>query len=510
MMNVRNSLHRSLVIAAMLNFMTAGTAFSQALGDMVLIGTYTVTEAYGPAQYTLSFNGSGSYSGSVVVSSEDSGGTPVLCTSATSGTYSVAAAGTVSLVYSVPACGVNSAVVGQTATGLLSVDGNSFLLTNPNATYELDQLFGIKQPQYVENGNYSSGLFALENNTSGAENTAAGAYALAQNTAGADNSAYGWGALANNTTGNSNAATGASALVSNTTGANNTAFGASALYSNASGKGNAAQGSNALFSNTTGIRNLGIGSNALYGNVSGSYNISLGFDAGYNQTTGNDTIYIANVGVAGESQTLRLGTQGSSGVLGSGILAAYIAGVATTPVTGSAVYVTSSGQLGVLASSERYKTDIASLRPDIERLQRLRPVTFHLRSEPEGSLQYGLIAEEVASVYPDLVTRDSSGRIQGVRYDELAPLLLTEVQEQRREMTRQAEKLALRDEKLVAQEKELAVLQAKLTAREQKDAARDSEVRALKREFAQIQESNRAMQIAVMTLQGRDARVALH
>jgi hypothetical protein len=106
---------------------------------------------------------------------------------------------------------------------------------------------------------------------------------------------------------------------------------------------------NAL-SNTTGIRNLGIGSNALFENTTGSYNVALAFDAGYNQTTGNDNIYFSNVGVAGESQTLRLGTQGSAGVVGSGILTTYIAGIAGTQVTGTPVYVTASGQLGTGAA----------------------------------------------------------------------------------------------------------------------------------------------------------------
>jgi hypothetical protein len=99
-------------------------------------------------------------------------------------------------------------------------------------------------------------------------------------------------------------------------------------------------------------------------------------------------------------------------------------------VTGSAVFITSSGQLGVLASSERYKTEIAPMGAGTEKLQELRPVSFHLKSEPNGPVQYGLIAEEVAKVYPELVIRDDKGKIQGVRYEELAPMLLNEVQKQ--------------------------------------------------------------------------------
>src|SRR5271168_3744135 len=164
------------------------------------------------------------------------------------------------------------------------------------------------------------------------------------------NTKAGTSALAVDTAGTNNSAFGDAAMYTNASGSNNTAFGYDALYSNTLGKGNAAQGVNALYNNTTGIRNLGIGSNALFDNVTGSYNVALGFNAGYNQTTGNDNIYFSNVGVAGESQTLRLGTQGSAGVLGSGILTAYMAGIAGTQVTGTPVYVTSSGQLGTGAA----------------------------------------------------------------------------------------------------------------------------------------------------------------
>src|SRR5271167_997250 len=164
------------------------------------------------------------------------------------------------------------------------------------------------------------------------------------------NTKAGTSALAVNAAGTNNSVFGDAAMFTNSSGSNNTAFGFDALYSNTLGKGNAAQGVNALYNNTTGIRNSGIGNNALFDNVTGSYNVALGFNAGYNQTTGNDNIDFSNVGVAGESQTLRLGTQGSAGVLGSGILTAYMAGIAGTQVTGTPVYVTSSGQLGTGAA----------------------------------------------------------------------------------------------------------------------------------------------------------------
>jgi trimeric autotransporter adhesin len=259
----------------------------------------------------------------------------------------------------------------------------------------------------------------------------------------------------------SNTAIGTSALSSGTNnGPNNTAVGYKALYSNTAGKGNDAQGVNALYSNTTGIRNLAIGSNALYANTTGSYSVALGFDAGYDQTTGNDDIYINNVGMGGESQTLRLGTAGTPGVIGSGILTAYIAGVATSQVTGGAVYVTSSGQLGVLASSERFKMEVETMQEASDKLAQLRPVTFKLKTDPKGTVQYGLIAEEVAKVYPELVIHGAGGSIDGVRYEELAPMLLYEVQQQRqqlRDMQRQMVAMRATLVKLRAQDQLVAL-----------------------------------------------------
>jgi hypothetical protein len=153
----------------------------------------------------------------------------------------------------------------------------------------------------------------------------------------------------------------------------------------------------------------------------------VGYEAGTNLTTGSNNIDIGNAGVADESFVIRIGTKGTH-------KAAVIAGIDSSKVTGSAVYVTTTGRLGVLASSERFKTSIAPIGDSTEKLQQLRPVSFHLKAEPKGEVQYGLIAEEVAKVYPELVIRNERGRIDGVRYDELAPMLLNEIQRQAAEI----------------------------------------------------------------------------
>jgi trimeric autotransporter adhesin len=236
--------------------------------------------------------------------------------------------------------------------------------------------------------------------------------------------------LAANTTGSYNTASGTYALLNSSTGDNNTAFGYQAPQANTTGKGNAAHGVNALYGNLSGIRNLGIGNNTLYDNLTGSYNIAIGFDAGYNVANGSNNIEIGTPGTAADNATIQIGVQGTQ-------TQTTIAGIYGTQVTGSAVYVTSTGQLGIQGSSERFKTDIAPM-PDLSvKLSQLRPVTFHYKTDPKGIQQYGLIAEEVDKVYPELVIRDDQGKIQGVRYEELAPMLLKEMQKQQKINTSQ-------------------------------------------------------------------------
>jgi hypothetical protein len=167
-------------------------------------------------------------------------------------------------------------------------------------------------------------------------------------------------------------------------------------------------------------------------------------------------------------------------------------------VTGAAVYVTSTGQLGVLASSERYKTDVASMAASTGKLEQLRPVTFRLKSDPLSAVQYGLIAEEVDKVYPELVIRNDSGKIQSVRYDELAPVLLNEMQKQQRKNTAHADKID-------AQAAEIRDLkqhqQTQLAAQSEHTARQDAEIRDLKKLAVE-------MQAGLLELQARDVLVA--
>jgi hypothetical protein len=304
--------------------------------------------------------------------------------------------------------------------------------------------------------NTATGFSSLFSNTTGNNNTAAGYESLYSNSTGNDNTASGYAALSANTTGSYNTASGYEALFTNTGGNYNNASGYFALHDNTNGAQNSASGVQAMFGNKTGSYNTASGTDALYSNTSGSTNIAEGYKAGFNLTTGSNNIDIGNVGVAAESGVMRIGTAGHQ-------TQTFIAGINNSTVTGAGVVVDpSTGQLGVLASSERFKTAIAPMGSDTAKLEQLRPVSFKLKSDATGTRQYGLIAEEVAKVYPELVIRGEKGRIDGVRYDELAPMLLNEVQQQQSKLAIEAERNGVQDVHIAAQDAKIAQLTAQL------------------------------------------------
>src|ERR1700747_101868 len=225
-----------------------------------------------------------------------------------------------------------------------------------------------------------------------------------------------------NTTGNNNTADGHDALFSNTTAIRNTASGSFALFSNTTGPNNTALGYFALFSNTSGNSNTASGYDALVNNTTGVGNIALGNFAGANLTTGDNNIDVGNVGVAGESNTIRIGVVGSQ-------TATFVAGIMgkTVPMS-TPVFVNANGQLGTTPSSARFKDEIKPMDKASEAILALKPVSFRYKKEIDhhGSIMFGLIAEEVEQVDPDLVTRNDKGEAEAVRYDAVNAMLLNE------------------------------------------------------------------------------------
>jgi hypothetical protein len=308
--------------------------------------------------------------------------------------------------------------------------------------------------------NTAIGAGALFTNT-GNENTATGAGALLSNTTGNFNTANGEAALFFNTTGDFNTALGASALQSNTTGNFNTAIGASALLNNTTSR-NTAIGRSALGLNTTGFSNTANGYQALFNNTTGNFNIALGSSAGGSLTTGDSNIDIGNVGFPGESRTIRIGGPQTKTFI------AGIRGVTTGFNNAVNVVIDANGQLGTMSSSRRYKKEIQPMDKDSEAILGLKPVTFHYKSDKANRPEFGLIAEEVAEVNPDLVVRDNKGEIYTVRYDAVNAMLLNEFLKERKKVEDQQETIA--QLKSDATKQEAARIELKSTVAQQQKA----------------------------------------
>jgi hypothetical protein len=343
-------------------------------------------------------------------------------------------------------------------SGSLSVaNGLQALYRNTTGNYNTATGFRALYSNTTGSDNTANGFDALYNNSTGHDNMANGFKALYTNTTGSDNTANGVQALYSNTTGDHNMATGFQALFSNTAGFANTANGTEALFNNTTGSDNTASGFQALTSNNIGTDNTANGLAALFHNSSGARNIALGKAAGLNLTTGNDNIDIGNQGVAGEGDTIRIGVEGTQ-------TATFIAGI-YGETTGSAttlpVIVDLNGQLGTAASSERFKTEIKPMDKSSEAILALKPATFHYKNDSKGRPQFGLIAEEVAKVNPDLVVRDAQGEIYTVRYEAVNAMLLNEFLKQHRIVQEQQTEIKA----LAAQLKEQAALLQKVSNR---------------------------------------------
>jgi uncharacterized coiled-coil protein SlyX len=285
------------------------------------------------------------------------------------------------------------------------------------------------------------------------DNTAVGENALFSLTTGIDNVAAGYEALFSDTTGSFNTCLGYHALYSNTTGTRNTATGNTAMSHNTTGGNNTAVGLHALILNTSGRYNTGTGAFALCQNSIGSNNIALGYNAGIKLTTGSDNIDIGNVGLAGETGALRIGTPGKQ-------TATYLAGVykATVP-NGLSVIIDPDGHLGTVTSSARFKEQVQPIAKASEAILALEPATFRYKAgiDPAGVPQFGLIAEQVEKVNPALVARDPEGRAYSVRYEAINAMLLNEFLKEHRKVEEQ--QIAIQELKATAAKQEARATQ---------------------------------------------------
>jgi hypothetical protein len=363
----------------------------------------------------------------------------------------------------------NQAVLMNPATGQLgSADTSSFgvVSTDPENTAVGDQALvsstgesntatGFRSLFSDTTGmrNTATGAHALENNITGDFNDAVGVIALASNLDGASNNAFGDSALSLNIHASENTGIGDFALANNDSTGNgtaeaNTAVGARALYANTDGEANNAVGDSALFYNTTGTANVAIGTSALSQNVNGSYNTVIGSFAGAS-VEGNDNIYIGATsadGVTNESSTIRIGDPAF-------VTACYVAGINGQIASGGVqVFVNADGKLGTLTSSARFKADIKPMGGASESILALQPVTFHYKPEIDAQEipQFGLLAEDVEKVNPDLVVRDKQGRAYSVRYDQVNAMLLNEFLKAHRKLEQQETMIARQQKQIEA------------------------------------------------------------
>lgn len=310
--------------------------------------------------------------------------------------------------------------------------------------YETNTFVGRYSGNFETTSDHNTGIgfHALKAVTSGSNNTAVGDYALSNIAAGNYNTAVGDGALANTDSGVHNTACGASSLGLNEDGGHNTAYGSFSLFENTAGSNNTAIGNQASYKNVNGYENTAIGDQALHENQSGKYNVAVGNAAlykclgdynigigafnynGNSITSGNNNICLGNTGHVNDSGIMRLGTTTTH-------TGCFIAGISGTTVSsGSAVYVNTMGQLGTITSSQRYKNDINLIGKKTAGLMSLKPVSFTYKQDASRAIQYGLIAEEVETVYPELVLRNTNNQIETVAYHHLPALLLAGYQQQ--------------------------------------------------------------------------------
>jgi uncharacterized coiled-coil protein SlyX len=313
--------------------------------------------------------------------------------------------------------------------------------------------------------NTATGEEALLLNTTGINNTAVGGLALSTNTIISNNTAVGWKALQFSNPpvfSDPNTAFGSFALQNTTTGADNDAFGFQALRANIDGFGNAAHGAFALVSNTHGSFNAAFGAAALFSNTDGSTNTAVGVEAGANILgSWNIDIGAAVLGLAADSHTTRIGL--ATG--GDKQLLCYIGGIfGVTSAGATAVVINSDGKLGTIISSRRFKDEIKPMDKASEAILALKPVTFRYKQEidPTRGPQFGLVAEDVEKVNPDLVVRDAEGKVNTVRYEAVNAMLLNEFLKEHQTVKALKSTVEKQEAIIARQQKGMEVLTAQL------------------------------------------------
>jgi uncharacterized coiled-coil protein SlyX len=366
-------------------------------------------------------------------------------------------------------------------------------------------------------GNVGVGSHALSATTTGSANVAIGFQSLIANTTGGFNIALGVNAMVANITGSYNVAIGEEALQAHTAGGDNVAVGSGAMALGTSGSYNTAIGSTAMaFANgndniavgdgalnaANGDENIGIGQQACLNcagdnNIaigqfagqsvtSGASNVLLGQNAGLNITTGSNNIEIATAGTKKDSGVIRIGDAAAQ-------KKTFIAGISGVTVSGAAVMVNSKGQLGIATSSARYKEAIKPMKEASEAILSLKPVTYRYKKEldPQRIPQFGLVAEEVAKVDPDLVLKDDQGHPYTVRHEAVNAMLLNEFLKEHKTVEKQSATIVKMESAAAGQEEKIARLQASLSEQQREIA---NLVTTMKQQAAELRQVSEQVQ----------------
>jgi len=406
------------------------------------------------------------------------------------------------------------ASLGFNVTGNYNTGVGVATLLNNTASENTATGAGALLSNTVGEENTATGAFALSSNTEGDFNTANGSFALYFNSTGERNTATGDSALYGNSTGNLNTATGNAALVTNTTGNNNTAIGAGTLFSN-NADNNTAVGYSALYSNTSGIRNTAIGDLALSSNTTGTANTATGPSALHSNTTGNYNTANGIAALDGNTTgflNTALGAFAGNNIttadhvicIGADVFGAnqsnscFIGQIfGATSSGGTAVFINSAGKLGTTTSSRRFKDHIKPMEGASEVIFALKPVTFRYkkRIDPQGISQFGLVAEDVEAVNPDLVVRDGEGKVNTVRYDQVNAMLLNEFLKEHRRVEEQEAAIADLRSAMAQQRKDFETTMAQ----EQKQL--QALTASLKEQASQIQKVSAQIEVSTPTPQ---------
>jgi hypothetical protein len=381
------------------------------------------------------------------------------------------------------------------ASGVASFNGRAGAVLPSTGDYDLTQITGVVTPSQLSGtypqpltlnnaaNAYSGASVSVSGNVNGDTVNSTHGYQIAGSTIlnqnAIDVTMIGPGAGNGSITGSDSQLIGASAGASLSSGNADVFIGASSGASTTTGNGDVYVGWHSGSSNTTGAYNTFLGAQTGFSNQTGIYSTYLGFNAGLNNVDGSFNIYINNDGVKSESSTIRIGNGNQT--------SAYIGGIyGATTGSGVPVYVNSNGQLGTLTSSRKYKEDIRDLGDVSSALMKLRPVTFYYKREyekGERSLQYGLIAEEVAKVFPELVAYNPDGTPYTVRYQYLSSILLSEVQKQYQQAKAEAELIQTQQHRIEVLEQRLARIEMALAgnrASETLPAANDGTTKGMR------------------------------